>query len=232
MGDVADRLTAVRQRIEQACRGADRDPDEVRLMAVSKTHPPELLRATYEAGQRLFGENKVQEAGVKADALADLDDLRWAFVGHLQTNKVRDVVGFAAEFHALDSLKLATALDRRLQQASRGLDVFLEVNSSGEESKFGLVPVAVPAFAAELRACSSLRVRGLMTLAAQSDDQGVVAGCFERMRDLQTRLRGLDALPGSYDELSMGMSGDFELAISYGATTVRVGQALFGPRPG
>ena len=230
MGQVAARLAALRQRVETACRNVGRDPGAVTLMAVSKTHPPEVLRETYEAGQRLFGENKVQEAATKAEQLADLPQLRWAFVGHLQTNKVKDVAQFADEFHALDSLKVAEALDRRLQQLGRSLDVFVQVNSSGEDSKFGLPPEAVEPFAGELAACSALRVRGLMTLAANSTDDAVVRGCFERMRDLQRRLQCSDAAAGSYDELSMGMSGDFELAIAYGATTVRVGQALFGAR--
>jgi len=231
MGTVAAGVAAVRDRIETACAKAGRDPGEVTLMAVSKTKEPALLREAHEAGCRLFGENKVQEASAKAEELADLVDLRWAFVGHLQTNKAKDVARFADEFHALDSVKLARELDRRLQAAGRQLDVFLEVNSSGEDSKFGLTPAAVPEFAVQLGEFGSLRVRGLMTLAVFSDDEAEVRGCFERMRDLQDTLRGLDSAAGSYTELSMGMSGDFELAIEYGATTVRVGQAIFGARP-
>lgn len=230
MGQVADRLTAIQRRIEVACRDAGRDAAEVTLMAVSKTHPPEVMQEAYVSGQRLFGENKVQEAAAKAEQLAGLSQLRWAFVGHLQTKKVKDVVQFADEFHALDSLKVAQALDRRLQSTGRQLDVYIEVNSSGEESKFGLPPQDVQRFATELTHCQALHVRGLMTLAAASQDEQVVAGCFQRMRDLRRRLRDADAVAGSYDELSMGMSGDFELAIAYGATTVRVGQALFGSR--
>ena len=200
-------------------------------MAVSKTHPPELLEEAYGAGCRLFGENKVQEAAAKADSLAGLGELRWAFIGHLQTNKARGVIDFASELHALDSGKLAAALDRRLQEAGRGLDVFIEVNTSREESKFGLAPESVEAFATELRAYSSLRVRGLMTLAVYSDDEAEVRACFATMVELQEQLRSADSVAGTYDELSMGMSGDFELAIEYGATTVRVGQAIFGARP-
>lgn len=241
MGDVADgrgvaddqamaaRLAAVHARIEAACRRTGRAPGSVRLMAVSKTHPAEVLREAYHAGHRLFGENKVQEAGDKAERLRDLPDLRWAFVGHLQTNKVKDVARFADEFHALDSLRVAQALDRKLQELGRGLDVYVQVNSSGEHSKYGLPADEVEQFVHEIRVCSALRVRGLMTLAAYSSEQSVVQGCFERMQALQTRLRDSGA-PGSFDELSMGMSGDFELAIAHGATTVRVGEAVFGPR--
>jgi len=220
----------VQGRIDAACARSGRSRDEVRLMAVTKTHGPDVLREAYQAGCRLFGENKVQEAVVKTRELAGLDGLRWAFVGHLQSNKAKEVAQFADEFHALDSVRLARALDRRLDDLGRRLDVYIEVNSSGEPSKFGLAPDAVPGFARELAACSSLRVRGLMTLAVQSDDETEIRACFQRMRDLQERLRNVDAAAGSYQELSMGMSSDFELAIEYGATTVRVGQAIFGPR--
>jgi PLP dependent protein len=229
MGQVAENLTRVRERIAAACDRAGRDPAEVRLMAVSKTQPVEVLREAYDAGLRLFGENRVQEAADKAESLADLPDLEWAMIGHLQTNKARDVAGFAREFHALDSVKVAEALNRRLHDTSRTLDVFLQVNSSDEPQKFGLPPDQIESFAREVARYGALRVRGLMTLAMFSADQDAVAGCFARMRALQDELRAAGA-PGRYDELSMGMSGDFELAIGYGATTVRVGEAIFGPR--
>lgn len=229
MGQVAAGLALVQERVDVACAKAGRDPRDVTLMAVSKTHGADRVREAYDAGCRLFGENKVQEAGGKADQLATLADLRWAFIGHLQTNKAKDVARFASEFHALDSVRLARALDRHLSDLGRTLDVYLEVNSSGEASKFGLAPAEVESFAGEVAAFPRLRVRGLMTLAVFSDDASEVRACFQRMRELQQRLRG-SGVPGSYDELSMGMSGDFELAIEYGATTVRVGQAIFGPR--
>jgi len=158
-------------------------------------------------------------------------DLAWAIIGHLQSNKVKQAVEVASEFQALDSIKIAEALDRRLQQASRSLDVLIQVNSSDEPQKYGLPPDKIEEFVLQLKPFSSIRVRGLMTLAVLSDEQSAVAACFMRMRTLQQRLLDLDQAPGSYDELSMGMSGDFELAIEYGATTVRVGQAIFGPRP-
>ena len=228
---LAARLAAVRERVERACRDAGRGPDEVRLMAVTKTHPVPVLEEAHAAGLALFGENKVQEAAAKVEELGDRPDLRWALIGHLQTNKARQALAFADELHTLDSLRLAEALDRRLQQEGRGLDVFVQVNSSGEESKSGLAPEEVERFVLDLRPFTALRVRGLMTLAVFSDDQAVVAACFARVQELQGRLRQLDAAPGRYDELSMGMSGDFELAIAHGATTVRVGQTLFGARP-
>jgi pyridoxal phosphate enzyme (YggS family) len=202
----------------------------VRLLPVSKTFGADAVEEAYRAGVRIVGENKVQEAAAKATALNGLDDLRWAMIGHLQTNKAKDVVAFADEFHALDSLRLAEVLDRRLEQSGRTLDVFVEVNTSGESSKFGVDPDDVAELALGLRAYPRLHPRGLMTIAANSADQDRVADCFSLMTKLRDRLRDDDRLDG-YHELSMGMSGDFELAIAHGATTVRIGTAIFGRRP-
>ena len=228
--EIAANLAEVRRRVDEACAAAGREPSQVRLLPVSKTKSPAVIREAYDAGARLFGENKVQEAVAKAAVFADVADLRWAVIGHLQTNKAKQVAAVAAEFHALDSLRLAEALERRLHDLERTLDVFVQVNSSGEESKFGLAPDAVPEFARELARFGTLRVRGLMTLAVFSDDPHLVGACFGRMRDLQSRLQDTDDHPDRWAELSMGMSGDYELAIAYGATTVRVGQAIFGDR--
>lgn len=224
-------LAAVKQRIVAACQRVQRDPDEVRLLPVSKTVDEPRLRLAYQAGCRELGENKVQEAQRKAEALADLTHLRWSVIGHLQTNKAKQVARFATEFQALDSLRLATALERRLEIEDRTLDVLVQVNTSGEDSKFGLAPENVTAFINELSAFPRLRVNGLMTLAIFSDDPDRVRPCFIRLRQLRDRLR--QQLPVGIDmqTLSMGMSGDFELAIEEGATLVRVGQAIFGPRP-
>ncbi|MDN5863540.1 MAG: YggS family pyridoxal phosphate-dependent enzyme [Salinisphaera sp.] len=228
--DIAKNLRAIRARIERACWRADRDPAEVRLLPVSKTKGNDILRMAYAAGCRELGENKVQEAARKADALSDLLDLRWSLIGHLQTNKVKYVARFAHEFQALDSLRVAEALDRRLQVQGRGLDVFVQINSSGEAQKFGLAPEDAEGFIRQLPQYGALRVRGLMTLAVFSADTESVRACFIRMRELRERLRQ-DAPDGVHlDALSMGMSGDFETAIEEGATVVRVGQAIFGPR--
>ena len=231
MVNVAENLAAVEARIKAACTRVGRDPSEVRLVPVSKNQSMELIAEAYEAGIRMFGENRVQEAAEKARHFADRPDLRWAIVGHLQTNKARQVAAFASEFHALSSIRIAAALDKALIDQGRGLDVFLQINSSGEPQKFGLPPDEVEPFAIALKAYGTLRVRGLMTLAVLSDDQWAIRACFERMRELQRRLQGNEDVAGTYNELSMGMSGDLELAIEYGATTVRVGQAIFGPRP-
>lgn len=229
--DFRHNLAAVRARIEAACARAGRDPASVRLLPVSKTVDEPRIRNAYAAGCRELGENKVQEAMHKSQALADLTDLRWSLIGHLQTNKVRYVARFAAEFQALDSLRVAELLDRRLQAEGRSLDVFVQVNTSGEASKFGLAPEAVPAFVRALPSFSALRVRGLMTLALFSAEAQRVRECFVLLRGLRERLRQ-DAPAGiDLSELSMGMSGDYEIAIEEGATVVRVGQAIFGARP-
>lgn len=232
-GSVADfqaNLASVQARIAAACRRTGRDPATVRLLPVSKTKPEASLRMAYAAGCRMLGENKPQEAYGKWAAMRDLADLRWSVIGHLQTNKARLVARFAAEFQALDSLRLAQALERRLQAEGRSLDVFVQVNTSGEASKYGLAPADVPAFLQALPAFPALRVRGLMTLAVFSSDAGRVRECFVLLRTLRDRLRQ-DAPAGiELDQLSMGMSGDFELAIEEGASVVRVGQAIFGAR--
>lgn len=229
-GDIAGNLAAVKRRIAAACEKAGRDPADVTLLPVSKTVDECRMRLAWQAGCTSFGENKVQEARAKVEALSDLD-IRWSIIGHLQSNKAKYVARFAHEFQALDRISIAETLDRRLQMEGRGLDVFIQVNSSGEASKYGLEPDELAGFAHELKAFSSLRVRGLMTLAALSSDQARVRDCFRLMRQLRERLREDGPADMSFGELSMGMSGDFEMAIAEGATVVRVGQAIFGPRP-
>ncbi len=230
VADFERNLAAVQKRIASACARVGRDPASVRLLPVSKTIDEAHIRLAHAAGCRMLGENKVQEAHRKWQALEDLTDLRWSVIGHLQTNKAKEVARFAAEFQALDSLRLAQALDRRLQAEGRSLDVFVQVNTSGEASKYGLHPDDVPVFLQELPAFSALRVQGLMTLAVLSAETERVRQCFRLLRDLRDRWRQ-DAPAGmALDALSMGMSGDFEIAIEEGATVVRVGQAIFGAR--
>lgn len=228
--DFRRNLAAVQARIVAACRRVNRDPASVRLLPVSKTIDEEHIRLSYAAGCRLLGENKVQEAHRKWEAMADLADLRWSVIGHLQTNKAKLVARFAAEFQALDSLRVAEALERRLQAEGRSLDVFVQVNTSGETSKYGLPPTDVPAFLQALPAFPALRVRGLMTLALLSAEAERVRRCFILLRTLRDQLRQSAPAGTGLDELSMGMSGDFEIAIEEGATVVRVGQAIYGAR--
>lgn len=228
--DFRHNLAAVHARIAAACGRVGRDPAEVRLLPVSKTKPEASIRLAHAAGCRLLGENKPQEAYRKWEATQDLHDLQWSVIGHLQTNKAKLVARFASEFQALDSLRVAEALERRLQAEGRALDVFVQVNTSGEASKYGLHPDDVPAFLRALPDFSALRVRGLMTLALFSAEAERVRQCFVLLRKLRDQLRQ-DAPAGiALDALSMGMSGDFEIAIEEGATVVRVGQAIFGAR--
>lgn len=226
---IATRLAEIEARIDAACALHGRPRSSVQLLPVSKTQPVDAIRQAYDAGYRCLGESRVQEAAAKASELAELPGLAWTMIGHLQTNKARALVDFCAQFQALDSLKLAAELDRRFSEAGRSLDVMIEVNTSGEASKFGVEPDAVVSFARELRGYDALRPVGLMTIATRTVEQDIVAGCFARLADLRERCR--DALGDGFDELSMGMSGDFELAIEHGATCVRVGTAVFGPRP-
>ena len=222
-------LAEVQHRIAAAAERGGREAAEVRLLPVTKTMGDEPITWLCETGITMVGENKVQEAQGKAE-LFDRLGASWAMIGHLQSNKIGHVVESAAELHSLDRTSLAARLDRRLQADGRSLDVFLQVNSSGEASKYGVPPEEVLAFAREVAAMDSLKVRGLMTLAVFSDDHQQVRRCFETMVALRASLQQELADPERYAELSMGMSGDYELAIEMGATTVRVGQSIFGAR--
>lgn len=225
-GTFADRLASVRGAMAAACTAAGRDPAEVTLLPVSKTFGADVVREAVALGLRRFGENKVQEIQAKAAELA-AEALDWVVIGHLQTNKAKPVARLVTEVQSLDRLDLAVALDKALQAQGRAIDVLVQVKTSREESKFGLAPQALPAFLDQLRAFDSLRVRGLMTLAEASDDEAVVRQCF---RTLHTcRETGRQA-GHTLDRLSMGMSGDFALAIAEGSTEIRVGSALFGAR--
>ncbi|MFV0428993.1 MAG: YggS family pyridoxal phosphate-dependent enzyme [Arachnia sp.] len=227
--DFRANLAAVRARITAAAERTGRRSDHVRLLPVSKTVPEDRVRLAIAAGCSQLGENKVQEAKRKCANLADLD-VAWSVIGHLQTNKARDVAAFATEFQALDSLRLAEALDRRLHVIGRRLDVYIQVNTSAEESKFGLDPLEVPGFLRQLPAYPALRVRGFMTLALFSNEAQRVRQCFRMLRQIRDHARDTDPDLIGPGELSMGMSGDFEVAVEEGADCVRVGQAIFGAR--
>lgn len=221
------RWREVRLRVDAACRAAGRDPAEVAILPVTKTFAPDVIRAAVALGLHRFGENKVQEIRSKFEPLADCA-IDWVMIGHLQTNKVKDVVRVASEVQSLDRPELAETLHRRLQLEGRVLDVLVQVKTSTEETKYGLPPEQLPEFLDRLRGFDTLRVRGLMTLAVHSTDAAAVRACFRRLRELReaARARGHDV-----PRLSMGMSGDFPLAIAEGATEVRIGTAIFGHRP-
>ena len=227
--DFRHNVARVRARIDAAARRAGRAPEDVTLLPVSKTVPTDRVRVAIRSGMRLLGENKVQEAVRKHGETGDLD-VSWSIIGHLQTNKARDVAAIATEFQALDRLRVAEALDRRLQAAGRSLDVFVQVNTSAEDSKFGMPPEELSAFLEVLPAYETLRVRGLMTLAILTPDDVRVRECFSLLRTLRDRAREETPDLIGAGELSMGMSGDYEIAVEEGATCVRVGQAVFGAR--
>ncbi len=221
MNDVAERFSAVEQRIESACRRAGRTRDDVRLVAISKRQPPDRLRAAIELGHRDYGENHAQELDRRR---ADNPELRWHMVGHLQRNKVKLVLDCAL-IHTLDSVRLARSINAQAQARGIRVPVLVQVNQAEEATKSGL-PVAelAPVFA-ELRELPQLEIRGLMNIPPPGEGRRY----FSELRELRDRLRSDHGL--ELPELSMGMSGDFEDAIAEGATIVRVGTALFGPRP-
>jgi PLP dependent protein len=221
--DVPAALDAVRERMRRACLRAQRPAYSVRLVAVSKFQPEAAVRAAYAHGQHDFGENYVQELTDKAQQLADLPELRWHLIGRLQRNKAKEVVRLECAVQTLDSLRLCEALGTRAVEAGRVIDVLLQVNIAEELHKAGVSVAELPQLAAAVRGTPSLRLRGLMAIPKADATPEDSRGYFRALAELA---RGL-AVP----ELSMGMSDDFELAIEEGATIVRVGTAIFGPRP-
>ncbi|APQ54630.1 Pyridoxal phosphate enzyme, YggS family [Corynebacterium pseudotuberculosis] len=215
---------AVLERIVNSAERAGRDAAEVRLIAVTKTHPVEVVRDAVAAGMTVLGENKPQELSSKASKVSGVT---WCAIGRLQRNKAKEVAAWAQEFHALDSLRLADALQRRLEAADRMLEVFVQVNTSGEVQKGGIAPVEAAEFLGQLADYDRLHVRGLMTMARNSPEEAVVRSSFVQLRELRDTLQ--PDFPTA-TELSMGMFRRFEWAIEEGATSVRVGSALFGPR--
>jgi pyridoxal phosphate enzyme (YggS family) len=224
---LAANLASVRERVAAACRSAGRDPAEVGILPVSKTFDAGVISAAVALGLHRFGENRVQEVREKSGPLAD-SGIEWVIIGPLQTNKARDVARLASEVQTLDRLELAEALDHRLQIEGRAIEVLVQVKTSPEESKHGLAAAELPGLLAALARFDTLGVRGLMTLATHTDDEPEVRRCFRDLRQLRDRMAAEGyVLP----RLSMGMSGDFPLAIAEGATEVRIGSAIFGRRP-
>ncbi|MBN1834791.1 MAG: YggS family pyridoxal phosphate-dependent enzyme [Spirochaetales bacterium] len=233
-----ENLERVRERIARAAQGCGRDAGEVRIMAVTKTHPVETVRAAWQAGVRLFGENRIQEAEGKYAPLlrASADEggldggLSLHLIGHLQRNKARAAASLFGCVQSIDKVETAEALERHCGEAGRVMDVLLELNTSGEESKFGCGSEGeLRGVLERILPLEHLRVRGLMTVGPFTEDQGRIRSAFARLAALYARLR--EEYPQlSLDTLSMGMSGDFEAAVQEGATMVRLGTVLFGPR--
>ncbi len=227
MSELQENLTRIRSRIDQACTRSGRQPDSVRLMAVSKNQSPERVAEAASAGLTLFGENRIQEAKVKI--AQSPSQLEWHFIGHLQSNKSRDAVSLFHVVQGVDSLALAEELQKQAIKQARSLPILLEVNVAGESSKFGWNPDRLLAELLQLNALNRLEVHGLMTIAPYAVDPEQVRPIFRRLRELRDRCT--DLLGAPLPVLSMGMSGDLEVAIEEGATLVRVGTALFGERP-
>ncbi len=226
---MAQRLSGLRQAMAAAAARAGRNPADVAILPVSKTFPIEDIRQAQALGLNRFGENRLQELRQKAEAMAEQAP-DWVVIGHVQTNKAKDVARWAAELQTLDRIELAEALDRRLQVEGRSLDVLVQVKTADEASKHGLAPTGLVGFLDALAPYSALRVKGLMTVATQTADQALVRACFAQLRELRDRARETAGSHVELNRLSMGMSGDFALAIAEGATEVRIGSALFGAR--
>jgi pyridoxal phosphate enzyme (YggS family) len=227
--DIVSNLAAIRSRIAAAAAAAGRAADDVRLLAVSKTFDADHVRAAYAAGQRDFGENKVQEALQKIGETADLE-IRWHLIGHLQSNKVKKAAPSFAAIHSVDSVDLVRRVDAAAADAGAAPDLYVQVDLAGEATKFGAPEADVPAIARAAVECRAARLKGLMLLPPWFDDPERARPYFRRLRELRDRLvaGGIDA--ARLQDLSMGMSHDFEVAIQEGATLVRVGTAIFGKR--
>src|ERR1700676_5147673 len=227
---IAENIAAVRDRMAESARRAGRRADDITLMAVSKTYPPDRMREAHAGGLRLFGENRVQELVGKAGALADLVDAEWHMIGHLQTNKASRAAQLFRAVDSVDSPKLAEKLDAAARSLGKKLSVLIEINVGGEAAKSGVAPdsreleellVAVPRLEA-------LAFRGLMTVPPYTDDPEEARPYFRKLRGLRDAIAGRKLPAVGMDELSMGMSHDFEIAIEEGSTCVRVGTAIFG----
>jgi pyridoxal phosphate enzyme (YggS family) len=225
---VAARFVAIRSRIEDACRRAGRPPGSVTLVGASKTQPLPVLEAAFQAGLRVFGENRVQEGLAKAPQLPH--EIEWHLIGPLQSNKVRAALDLFRTVHSVDRLKIAEALDREAGNRGFAVSGFLEINLGGEESKHGFPPVGLAEAVRPLADFRHLRIGGLMAIPPQGDTAEESRPWFRRLRGLRDELAARPEWQGFPGWLSMGMSDDFEVAIEEGATHVRVGTALFGPR--
>jgi pyridoxal phosphate enzyme (YggS family) len=225
--DIASNLNAVQEQISAACARAGRKPDTVTLLAVAKGQPPEAVRDAADAGLKLIGENRVQEAKAKIPLCPG--NLHWHMIGHLQSNKARDAVELLDMIQSVDSLHLAQEISKWAERSGKTIPILLEVNIAGEASKFGYAPEALRVELEQINALPRIEIHGLMTIAPWTPDPERTRPVFRQLRDLKTLYEGVLGVP--LPHLSMGMSGDFEVAIEEGATVIRLGSALFGPRP-
>ena len=225
---VTENLDHIEKRVQEACARAGRRREEVTLICVTKTKPLEMLQEAYDSGQREFGENKVQEIVRKKPDLPD--DIHWHMIGHLQRNKVKMLMGSTVMIHSVDSLSLAKEISKQAQKAGIVMPILIEVNAAQEESKFGVRIDEVKGLVREISALPGVCVRGLMTIAPYTDDPETNRPYFRSLRELSVDINRESFHNVSMDVLSMGMTGDFEVAIEEGATHIRVGTAIFGER--
>ena len=225
---IKENLQEIEKNILKACEKAGRKREEVTLIAVSKTKPVSMVEEVYETGIRDFGENKVQEMCDKFEVLPK--DIRWHMIGHLQTNKVKYLMDKAYLIHSVDSLKLANEIEKQASKCNKTVDILIEVNIAGEESKFGLAKEEVLALVCDIAKFSHLRIKGLMTIAPYVEDPEDNRLYFRQIKQLSVDINNQNIDNVSMDILSMGMSGDYSVAIEEGATMVRVGTSIFGER--
>ena len=223
---IKNNLEIINKKIKKAALRADRNPEEIKLVAVAKTATIEQIEEAIKAGVKIIGENKVQEAKEKYQIITA--DIEWHLVGHLQTNKVKYAVEIFDCIHSVDSIKLAEEIDKRSLQFGKTTNVLVEVNVSGEETKCGIKPEEVEPFLKELSKFSRIRVRGLMTIAPIVEDKEEVRPYFRKLRELSKEIKSKNIKNVRMDYLSMGMSEDFEIAIEEGANMVRIGRGIFG----
>ena len=225
---VAENLIQVQKNIEEACKKVNRDPDEVTLIAVSKTQPVDMLKEAYEAGARVFGENKVQEIVDKYDQMPS--DVKWHLIGHLQRNKVKYIVDKVAMIHSVDSLRLAETIEKEAEKKNVVVPILIEVNVAEEESKFGLKPEEVLPFIEQIADFSHIQIKGLMTIAPYVENAEENREIFRELKKLSVDIAAKNINNVTMSVLSMGMTGDYMVAVQEGATMVRVGTGIFGAR--
>lgn len=224
-------LETIRARLDSACVRVGRHPEEVTLVGVTKTVPSPEIFAAYHSGLRCFGENRVQEAATKIPELKTQGvQAQWHLIGHLQTNKVKPALELFDVIQSVDRVSLAEALQKRAEQNRRHLEIFAQINVSGESTKFGAAPRAAVSLARELSAFPHLRLTGLMTVGALTSEEPRLRQCFRTLRELAVEIAALHLPNVTMRHLSMGMTDDFEIAVAEGATHVRLGRALFGER--
>ena len=230
MSHIQQNLQHILDRIERACIAHNRDPKEVKLLLATKTVPATRIRLALQMGQTLLGENKVQEIKEKYEDLLDLKPTQH-FIGHLQTNKIKDILKYNIScVHSIDRLDLAIKLHQRLSLENKTMDVLIQVNTSNEESKFGIAPEEALELIQQVATLDRLHIKGLMTIGLFSSEEAKIRPCFQLLKKIQQEAVALSIPNVEMNELSMGMSGDLEIAIAEGATIVRVGTAIFGQR--